>query len=157
GHLNQAARLTLLERTRWDALARGAGMDVFERKGVWEAELKAVVEYKAAVMSRDVLGIETTVTHRGTTSITLRHAVRRLADDVLVAEAEMVFVCIDRLGRATPIPEEIVRLLGPRSSGGHAAIRVPAGDVELGVDARGEGEAVLFVHGFPFDHTVWRL
>src|SRR5213078_1987370 len=92
----------------------------------------------------------------GTTSITLRHAVRRVADDVVVAEAEIVFVCIDRVGRATPIPEEIVRFLGPRPTGGHAPIRVPAGDVELGVEVRGEGPPVLFVHGFPFDRTVWR-
>src|SRR5205085_2424299 len=82
GHLNQAALLTLLERARWDALARGPGMDLFERNGVWPAVRKAVVEYKAAVLSRDVLRIETVVTNRGTTSITLRHAVRRVADDV---------------------------------------------------------------------------
>jgi len=156
GHLNQAALLTLLERARWDALARGPGMDLFDRNGVWPAVRKAVVEYKAAVLSRDVLRIETVLANRGTTSITLRHAVRRPADDVLVAEAEIVFVCIDRLGRATPIPEEIVRFLGPRPSSGHAPIRVPAGDVELGAELRGEGPPVLFVHGFPFDRTVWR-
>ena len=28
GHLNQAALLTLLERARWEALARGPGMDL---------------------------------------------------------------------------------------------------------------------------------
>jgi YbgC/YbaW family acyl-CoA thioester hydrolase len=156
GHLNQAALLTLLERARWDALGRGPGMDLFERNGVWPAVRKTVVEYKAAVLSRDALRIETAVTNRGTTSFTLRHAVRRLADDVLVAEAEIIFVCIDRVGRATPIPEEIVRFLGPRPSGGHAPIRVPAGDVELGVEVRGEGVPVLFVHGFPFDRTMWR-
>ena len=156
GHLNQAALLTLLERARWDALAQGPGMDLFERNGVWPAVRKAVVEYKAAVLSRDVLRIETTLANRGTTSITLRHAVRRLADDAVVAEAEIVFVCIDRMGRATPIPDEIVRFLGPRPAAGHAPIRVPAGDLELGVEVRGEGVPVLFVHGFPFDRTVWR-
>jgi 3-oxoadipate enol-lactonase len=156
GHLNQAALLTLLERARWDALARGPGMDLFDRNGVWPAVRKAVVEYKAAVLSRDVLRVETALTNRGTTSFTLRHAVRRLTDEVLVAEADIVFVCIDRVGRATPIPEEITRFLGPRPSGGHASIRVPAGDVELGVEVRGEGEPVLFVHGFPFDRTMWR-
>src|SRR5205807_7683874 len=64
----------------------------------------------------------------------------------------------DRLGRATPIPEEIARFLGPRTpvGGGHQPIRVPVGDVELAVDVRGEGVPVLFVHGFPFDRTVWR-
>jgi len=88
--------------------------------------------------------------------MTLRHVVRRISDDAAVAEAEMVFVCIDRLGRATPIPDEIARFLGPRPSGGHPPIQVPAGDVELAVDVRGEGVPVLFVHGFPFDRTMWR-
>ena len=156
GHLNQAALLTLLERARWDALARGPGMDLFDRNGVWPAVRKATIEYRAPAFARDVLRVETTVVGRGTTSMTLRHVVRRASDDAAVAEAEMVFVCVDRVGRATPIPDEIARFLGPRASGGHQPIRVPAGDVELAVDVRGEGLPVLFVHGFPFDRTVWR-
>src|SRR2546430_2193183 len=44
GHLNQAALLTLLERARWQALARGPGMDLFDRNGVWPAARKAVIE-----------------------------------------------------------------------------------------------------------------
>lgn len=158
GHLNQAALLTLLERARWDALARGPGMDLFDRNGVWPAVRKAVIEYKAAAFARDVLRVETTVAGRGTTSMTLRHAVRRVLDAVVIAEAEMVFVCIDRLGRPTPLPEEIARFLGPRpaAGGSHRAVRVAAGDVELAVEVRGEGTPVLFVHGFPFDRTVWR-
>jgi len=156
GHLNQAALLTLLERARWDALARGPGMDLFDRNGVWPAVRKATIEYRAAAFARDVLRVETTLVGRGTTSMTLRHVVRRVSDDAVVADAEMVFVCIDRVGRATPIPDEIARFLGPRASGGHQPIRVPAGDVELAVDVRGEGLPVLFVHGFPFDRTVWR-
>src|SRR5216117_3902148 len=158
GHLNQAALLTLLERARWEALARGPGMDLFDRNGVWPAVRKAVIEYRAAAFARDVLRVETTVAGRGTTSMTLRHVVRRVSDDATVAEADIVFVCIDRLGRATPIPEEIARFLGPRTpvGGGHQPLRVPAGDVELAVDVRGEGVPVLFVHGFPFDRTVWR-
>ena len=35
-------------------------------------------------------------------------------------------------------------------------VRVPAGNVELAVEVRGEGLPVLFVHGFPFDRTMWR-
>ena len=68
GHLNQAALLTLLERARWDALARGPGMDLFDRNGVWPAARKAVIEYKAGAYPRDVLRIETMVAHRGTRS-----------------------------------------------------------------------------------------
>lgn len=156
GHLNQAAMLALLERARWEALARGPGMDVFDRNGVWPAVRKVTVEYKAGVYPREVLRIETVVAYRGTTSFTLRNVVHRVPDDTVAAEAELVFVCIDRLGRATPIPEEIARVLGPRTTGGHAPTRVPAGDAELAVDVRGEGVPVLFVHGFPFDRTMWR-
>ncbi len=156
GHLNQAALLTLLERARWDTLARGPGMDLFERNGVWPAVRKATIEYRAPAFARDVLRVETTVAGRGTTSMTLRHVVRRISDDAGIAEAEMVFVCIDRLGRATPIPDEIARFLGTRPSGGHQPLHVPVGDVDLAVDVRGEGVPVLFVHGFPFDRTVWR-
>lgn len=156
GHLNQAALLTLLERARWEALARGPGMDLFERNGVWPAVRRAVVDYHAPAFSRDVLRVDITVVKRGTTSMTLRHGVHRVADDALIAEAEMVFVCIDRLGRATPLPDEIARFLGTGPAGGHAPIAVPAGDAHLAVDVRGEGAPVLFVHGFPFDRSMWR-
>ena len=156
GHLNQAALLALLERARWDALARGPGMDLFDSNGVWPAARKAVIEYKAGVYPRDVLRIEMTVTHRGTTSMTLRHVVRRVSDDIVVAEAEIVFVCIDRLGRPTPLPEEIARFLGPRTLGSHQPVRVTVGEVDLAVEVRGDGVPVLFVHGFPFDRTMWR-
>src|SRR3989475_780027 len=132
-------------------------MDLFDRNGVWPAARKAVIEYKAGVYPRDVLRIETLVAHRGTTSVTLRHVVRRVSDGVVAAEAEIVFVCVDRVGRATPFPEEIARFLGPRTSASHQPIRVPAGDAELAVDVRGTGGTpVLFVHGFPFDRTMWR-
>src|SRR5204862_62876 len=87
--------------------------------------------------------IETTVVHRGTTSLTLRHVVRRVADDALIAEAEIVFVCVDRLGRATPLPEEIARVMGPRTSGSHQPIRVTVGAAELGVEVRGDGPEAL--------------
>src|SRR5947207_1545250 len=133
-------------------------MDLFDRNGVWPAVRKATIEYRAPAFARDLLRVETTVAGRGTTSMTLRHVGRRVSDDATVAEADIVFVCIDRLGRATPIPEEIARFLGPRTpvGGGHQPIRVPVGDGELAVDVRGEGVPVLFVHGFPFDRTVWR-
>lgn len=156
GHLNQAAFLALLERARWEALARGPGMDLFDRNGVWPAVRKASLEYRAGVYPRDVLRIETSVAHRGTTSMTLRHVARRVADDQVVGEADIVFVCIDRLGRATPIPEEIARFLGPRTAAAHQPVRVEAGGAELAIDVRGEGPPVLFVHGFPFDRTMWR-
>ena len=54
--------------------------------------------------------------------------------------------------------DALARFRVPRSpaGGGHEPIRVPVGDVELAVEMRGEGVPVLFVHGFPFDRTMWR-
>jgi 3-oxoadipate enol-lactonase len=156
GHLNHAAVLALLERARWESLARGPGMDLFHRSGVGPVVRKAVVEYRAAAFPSDVLRVEMAVVHRGTTSWTIRHSAKRVADGVLVAEAEIVFVCLDRAGRPTPLPEEMARLFGPRTSGAHAPRQITVDGAELAVEVRGEGGAVLFVHGFPCDRTMWR-
>lgn len=156
GHLNAAAFLGLLERARWEALARGPGMDLFQRSGVWPAVRKSTVEYRAPAYPGDVLRIDTVVTHRGTISVTLRHTAKRVSDDVLVAEAQIVFVCIDHLGRATPIPEAVARFFGPRSAPAQEPLRVEVGGAALAVEVRGEGAPILFVHGFPLDHTMWR-
>jgi acyl-CoA thioesterase FadM len=109
GHLNEAF-LAVLERARWESLARGPGMDVFRRSGVWPAVRKATIEYRAAAYPGDVLRVETLVTHRGTTSFTLKQVATRVRDTALISEAEV----------------------------------------------RGEGLPVLFVHGFPFDRSMWK-
>ncbi len=154
GHLNQGACLVLLERARWDALARGPGADVFHRAGVAPAARRTTIEYRAAAYAGDVLRIETTVVERGTTSFTLRQRATRSRDGTVIAEADLAFVCVDRTGRPTPIPEEIGRVLG--SPRGRELQRVAAGSVELAVETRGTGAAVLFVHGFPLDRMMWR-
>jgi YbgC/YbaW family acyl-CoA thioester hydrolase len=158
GHLNEAAFLTVFERARWDALARGPGMDLFRRNGVWPAVRRATVDFRAGVYPGDVLRIETQVVERGTTSLTLRHTATRLADGTLVADAELVFVMIDRVGRPTPMSDELAQLFGPRSSGplARGIQRIPIAGAELAVEVRGEGLPVLLVHGFPFDRTMWR-
>jgi len=158
GHLNEASFLAMYERARWDALDSGPGMDLFRRNGVWPAVRKASVEYYAGAYPGDILRIETVVTKRGTTSFTLRHQATRLKDGVRVSDAELMFVCIDPLGRPAPIPEEVGSFLGPRISKGTELLRVDTGNGEatVPVEVRGEGDVVLFVHGFPLDHTMWR-
>jgi YbgC/YbaW family acyl-CoA thioester hydrolase len=156
GHLNQASCLAVLERARWDALAKGPGMDVFKRHGVWPAARRTTIEYRAAAYAGDVLRVEMVVTDRGTTSFTMRHVARRLGDDAVIAEAEMVFVCIDRMGRPTPVPEEIGRVLGASRAATRETSRVAVHGGELAVEVRGDGLPVVLVHGFPFDRTMWR-
>lgn len=158
GHLNEGAVLTLFERARWEALAKGPGVNLFKRNGVWPAVRKATVDYLAGAFPGDVLRVETAITNRGTTSFTVRHTARRAADGDLSAEAEIVFVCIDRAGRPTPIPDEIAQYLGPGRAGvSREPLRIEVDGTQLAVEVRGEGSVpLLFIHGFPLDRTMWR-
>jgi 3-oxoadipate enol-lactonase len=157
GHLNQASFLTLFERARWEVLARGPGMDVFTRNGAWPAVRKTVIDYHAAAFPGDVLRFQQALTHHGRTSFTMRQTARRMRDDILIATAEFVFVCIDREGKPTPIPAELTEYLNaPRGRGGSGALqRFTVNGVSLAVDMRGEGPGVLLVHGYPYNHTIW--
>jgi YbgC/YbaW family acyl-CoA thioester hydrolase len=155
GHLNHATALALLERARWESLARGPGIDLFHRNGVAPVVRKAAVDYRAPAFPGDLLRVELSVAERGTTSWTVRHVVTRAKDAAVILEADVVLVCVDRAGRPTPFPEELVGVFGPRTTGVHATRRVAIEGAELAVDVRGDGLAVLFVHGFPFDRTMW--
>jgi YbgC/YbaW family acyl-CoA thioester hydrolase len=155
GHLNQASFLSLFERARWEMLARGPGMDVFTRAGTWPAVRKTVIDYHAAAFPGDVLRFHQTLTHHGRTSFTMRQTARRLKDDVLIATAEFVFVCINGDGRPIPVPAEFGEFMHARQTSGGAQ-RLTVNGVSLAVEVRGEGPAVLFVHGYPFDRTIWR-
>jgi 3-oxoadipate enol-lactonase len=137
-------------------LLRGPGMDVFTRAGTWPALRKTVIDYRAAAFPGDVLRFQQVLTHHGRTSFTMRQTARRVRDDTLIASAEFVFVCIDREGRPIPVPEEFSRSMnaGPTTAGDLQRIMVHG--VNLAVEVRGEGPAVLFIHGYPLDHTIWR-
>lgn len=155
GHLNQASFLSLFERARWEMLARGPGMDVFTRAGAWPAVRKTVIDYHAAAFPGDVLRFEQTLTHRGRTSFTMRQTARRLKDDTLIATAEFVFVCINREGRPVPVPPEFGSFVQMRGAHPGELQRVMVNGVNLAVEVRGEGPAILFVHGYPLDRTIW--
>lgn len=157
GHLNQASFLSLFERARWEMLARGPGMDVFTRAGAWPAVRKTVVDYHAAAFPGDVLRFEQTLIHRGRTSFTMRQTARRSRDDTLIATAEFVFVCVDDGGRPIPVPAEFGSFMEVRRPDAGDVQRVMVNGVNLAVEIRGETRepAILFVHGYPFDHTIW--
>jgi YbgC/YbaW family acyl-CoA thioester hydrolase len=154
GHLNQASFLALFERARWEMLARGPGMDLFSRQGTWLAVRKSVVEYHAPAFPGDVLRFAQILVHLGRTSFTLRQTARRLRDDALIATAELVFVCVDQQGAPVPVPDTLPQLMADRQLRGNLR-RIAVNGVNLAVDVRGQGAAVLFIHGYPLDHTLW--
>jgi 3-oxoadipate enol-lactonase len=155
GHLNQASFLSLFERARWELLARGPGMDVFSRQGAWPAVRKTAIDYHAPAFPGDVLRFQQALTHHGRTSFTMRQTARRTSDDRLIATAEFVFVCIDRTGRPTPVPTEVGHFMANRPPEPPGVQRLTVNGVSLAVEVRGRGPALLFVHGYPLDRTMW--
>ncbi len=154
GHLNQASYHAMFERARWELLARGPGMDYFTQQGVWPAVRKSSVEHHAAAFPGDILRFSLLLVHVGRTSFTLRQTARRLRDDTLVATGEIVFVCVDRQGSPVPVPDSLPQILSDRALNGNLR-RVAVNGVNLAVDLRGEGPAILFIHGYPLDHSIW--
>jgi YbgC/YbaW family acyl-CoA thioester hydrolase len=157
GHLNAGAWVQLLERARWEVLARGPGVQTFQRHGVWPAVRKATIEYHLPAFPGDVLEIHTEAVRVGRTSLELRQRAVRASDGALMAEADLHFVMIDREGKATPVPDEIAVLFGSpvRTTRSQEIVRHEVGAVTLSVDIRGDGPALLLVHGFPLDRSVW--
>lgn len=156
GHLNQASFLSLFERARWEMLREGPGMDVFTRSGAWPALRKTVIDYRAAAFPGDVLRFQQILTHVGRTSFTMRQTARRMRDDTLIASAEFVFVCIDRQGRPIPVPQEFGEYMNARRDSAGDVQRITVHGVNLAVEVRGQGPAILLVHGYPLDRTIWR-
>ena len=113
GHLNQASFLALFERARWELLARGPGIDVFARAGVWPAVRRAEIDYLAAAWPGDGLEFTTELAGHRRTSFTLRQRAVKVTDLRLVATLESVFVCINRDEQPTPVPEEVLQALAP--------------------------------------------
>jgi 3-oxoadipate enol-lactonase len=155
GHLNQASFLSLFERARWEMLLRGPGMDVFTRAGAWPALRKTVIDYRAAALPGDVLRFQQALTHHGRTSFTMRQSARRVQDDTLIASAEFVFVCIDRDGRPVPVPPVFTEYMNARRESPGDVRRLTVHGVNLAVEVRGEGPAILFIHGYPLDRSIW--
>jgi 3-oxoadipate enol-lactonase len=58
-------------------------------------------------------------------------------------------------GRPVPVPREFNDFMAARRRDGGDLQRVAVNGVSLAVEVRGDGPAVLFIHGYPFDHTVW--
>ena len=154
GHLNQAAFLSLFERARWEMLARGPGMDFFSRVNAWPAVRKTTIEYHAPAFPGDVLRFQQTLLHLGRTSFTLRQIARRVQGDALLASAELLFVCVDREGRPVPVPSGFDRFMLEHPTTGSMR-RITVNGVTLAVEVGGDGPSILFIHGYPFDHSIW--
>ena len=152
GHLNQAAFLQFFERARWERLARGPGMEIFRAAGVWPAVRRATVDYHAQVLPGDVLRFTQEVPAIGRTSFTMKQTATRANDDVTVATAEVVFVCVDPSGRPTPMPDQVRSFFSQATD---RADRLSVNGVSIALEDRGSGPAILLIHGYPLGRSLW--
>jgi pimeloyl-ACP methyl ester carboxylesterase len=75
----------------------------------------------------------------------------------LVAAGHFVAVCIDGQGRTTDVPAALTDALGVRPSlPGPVPRHAPLNDTRIAYEETGDGTALLFIHGFPLDRTMWR-
>src|SRR5262249_39252958 len=119
----------------------------------------ATVDYHLPALPGEVLEVSSEPVKLGRTSFEVQNRAHRQKDGALIAEAQFVMVVVDRDGNPTPVPEEIATLFGGvtrRSTRAGEVMRVDAGAVTLAVDVRGDGPALLLVHGFPLDMSIWK-
>ena len=156
GHLNEAAYLTIFERARWEVLARGPGADLFRRHGVWPAVRRADIEFHQPAFPGDVLAVDLRLETLGRTSLTMAQSAVRQSDGAVLAEAQLTFVMVDHAGLPAAVPDEVAAMFGVRvSTRPGEMVRYDVGGATLAVDIRGDGPALLLVHGFPLDRTLW--
>jgi len=86
----------------------------------------------------------------------MRQIARRRGDEMIVATAEFVFVCIDREGKPMPVPDTVGSYLGDQPSNLGTVRRVTVNGVSLAVEIEGDGPSILFIHGYPLDRSIWR-
>lgn len=155
GTVSFGAFLKLFERARWDHLAAGPGLDVFSQAGLTPVVRRSVVDFHAASKAGDRLRFRQDLIHLGRTSFTLRQNVLRLPGDSAVGTAEFLFVCVDHDGHPQPVPEAVGRFFSARPSA-EPIDRITVNGVSLAIETRGSGQAVVFIHGFPLDRTIFR-
>ena len=106
GHVNHATMITLLEHARWALIEPYISLATLTRGDVWAVVRHVDVGYTAQSLPGDELIIRSGMLSLGRTSYTLRQTVRKSGTGVAVAEATIVFVCLDREGNPVPVPDE---------------------------------------------------
>jgi YbgC/YbaW family acyl-CoA thioester hydrolase len=152
GHLNQASFLSLFERARWEMLARTVGMAMFTSTDVWPAVRRSTIEYHAQALPGDRLRFEQRVSAIGRTSFTMQQTARHAVTGTTIASLELIFVCVDRAGRPISVPDSFRRLVQQTPD----VRRLTINGASLAVETKGDGPAILFVHGYPLGGFIWR-
>lgn len=112
GVVYYANYLRYFEAGRGEFIRRkGPGYRAIEEGGHQLPVVEAKVRYRAPATYDDLLVVETRVTEVRRASVRFGYRVVKAETGALLCEGETVHACIDRSGRPTALPPELVRLL----------------------------------------------
>jgi YbgC/YbaW family acyl-CoA thioester hydrolase len=113
GHVNHATMLGFLERARWELLEREevGGVRDFATVPIVSVVRHVDIDYFAQSLPGEDLAVRSGLLAIKNTSYIVKQDVKKVASGVLVAQASIVFVAIDRSGRPVRVPDEWHRLL----------------------------------------------
>src|SRR6476620_11128841 len=113
GHVNHATMLGFLERARWELLEREevGGVRDFASVPIVSVVRHVDIDYFAQSLPGEDLAVRSGLLAIKNTSYIVKQDVKKVKDGVLVAQASIVFVCIDRSGKPVRVPEEWKTLL----------------------------------------------
>lgn len=106
GHLNHATMLGFLERARWALFDQRVSAQDVVRQAVFPVIRHVDIGYRAQMLPGEDLAIRSGILKIGTTSYTVRQEARNVSTGVLVAEANIVIVAINRAGTTEPVPAD---------------------------------------------------
>jgi YbgC/YbaW family acyl-CoA thioester hydrolase len=105
GHLNHATMLNFLERARWALLEPQIDIREWARQSVFSVVRHVDIDYLAQSLPGEDLVIRSGLLAARNTSYIVRQDVKKLKSNVLVAQANIVFVTIGQDGRPVRVPD----------------------------------------------------
>lgn len=105
GHLNHATMLNFLERARWQLLEPQVDVRHWARQPVFSVVRHVDIGYLAQSLPGEDLRIRSGLLAIKRTSYIIKQDARKVGNDVLVAEASIVFVCVNQHGEPVPVPD----------------------------------------------------
>ena len=105
GHLNHATMLNFLERARWALLEPQIDVRQWARQSVFSVVRHVDIDYLAQSLPGEDLVVRSGLLAVRNTSYIVRQDAKKVANGVLVARANIVFVCLGQDGRPVRVPD----------------------------------------------------
>ena len=105
GHLNHATMLNFLESARWALLEPQIDVRQWTKQDVFSVVRHVDIGYLAQSLPGEDLVVRSGLLAIRRTSYIIKQDVRKVASGAVVAEASIVFVCVNQQGQAVPVPE----------------------------------------------------